>query len=249
MLKLCVIIFSRNETESLFNTFNRILYLSNLRQFKGVISEVFIVDDGSDIEKKKLVEEFFSKIEDSLFFDLHFVSQAAKGISKTVSDVLSKSKENVNSILPLPGHDMFDTEALCQLIEGSKGGELSIGYRANLWSERPFLKYVAAKILTLLYKIFVFPKLIDAHGLYIIPIEIAKKYINPSGGHEILILPLYMSLKKGIKINQIQLNLNPGHLAESLKLGRSKHTRVSHIISSLKIFVYILKDKFGFKTD
>ena len=245
MLKLCVIIFAQNETESLFNTFNRILTISQDEKMRGVIQEVFVIDDGSETKNQKIISAFFNDFKLKTEFDLYFLSQNPKGISKTVSETLAKSKDNVNSVLPLPGHDMFDTNSIYKLIESSAADELSIGFRSNLWSERPILKYISAKILTLFYRLLVFPKIIDAHGLYIFPIEIARKYISPHGGHEILILPLYMALKNGVKVNQIPINLKEGHLVESYRLGRSKRTRLPHIISSIKCLTLIIKDKFN----
>ena len=244
MKNLCIIIFSQNETTSLADTFERVVDLSKKIELRNVIQEVFIIDDGSDESNKEVVAEYFRSLNTNNSFKLHLKNQEKLGISRTVSDVISEVREDINLVLPLPGHDMFDTNSLFKLIEDSCIDEITIGYRSNLWKERPFLKYVSAQILTLLYKLLIFSKIKDAHGLYIIPIDIARKYILPTGGHEILIFPLYIALKRGMKIKQIPITLREGHLADSKKFGRSPKTRLSHIKSSVGILLLILKDKF-----
>jgi len=244
MKSLCIIIFSRNETKSLADTFERVVNLSKKIELRNVIQEVFIVDDGSDEPNQEIVEKYFRSLSSNYSFRLHLKSQEKLGISRTVSDVISEVRSDINLVLPLPGHDMFDTNSLFKLINDSFVEEITIGYRSNLWEERPFLKYISAQTLTLLYKILIFSKIKDAHGLYIIPIDIARKYILPNGGHEILILPLYIALKMGMKVKQIPITLRKGHLADSKKFGRSPKTRLSHIKSSVSILLVILKDKF-----
>lgn len=244
MKNLCIIIFSRNETTSLVDTYERVVNLSKKIELRNVIQEVFIIDDGSDDSTKEILAKYFRSLDKNNSFNLYFINQEKLGIAKTVSEVISKVRDDINIILPLPGHDMFDTESLFKLIKDSCLDEITIGYRSNLWKERPFLKYVSAQILTILYKLLIFSKIKDAHGLYIIPISIARNYILPTGGHEILIFPLYIALKRGMKIKQIPITLREGHLADSKKFGRSSKTRLSHIKSSVSILLLILKDKF-----
>lgn len=244
MNNICIVIFAQNETGSLFKTWEKILFLSKSMELENKIKEVFVIDDGSSFENKLIIDTYFQNLEHNYSFKFHFISQNSLGISKSVSMAVGACLPNTSLILPLPGHDMFDVDSLLKLLSNSSHDQLTIGYRLNLWRERPLLKYVSAKILTISYKLLVFPKIKDAHGLYVIPIELARNYINADQGHEILIIPLYVALKKGIMINQIPIMLQDGHKRESITLGRSKRTRLKHIKSSLNCLSLILQDKF-----
>jgi hypothetical protein len=246
MNNLCVVIFAQNETGSLFKTWEKILELSKKVELNNVIKEVFVIDDGSSLENKLIIDDYFQNLNHNYPFKFHFISQNALGISKSVNIAVGSCLPSTNLVLPLPGHDMFDFDSLFKLLSHSSHDQLTIGYRFNLWRERPLLKYISAKILTYSYKLLVFWEIKDAHGLYVIPIELAKTHIKYNQGHEILILPLYVALKKGIKVSQIPVMLQKGHKRESMTLGRSRRTRLKHIKSSINCFALILQDKFLF---
>jgi hypothetical protein len=241
--KLCIVIFNRNETISLFNTFEKILEIASTNNLNTLISQVIIVDDGSAPIKKDLISEYFRVLEMNYPFELNLLDLRPSGLSIAFGMALKQVNSNIDLIMPLPGHDMFESKSLSKLINFAEKNQVTIGYRANLLQERPLLKYISAKTLTILYKIFVWNKVIDAHGLYILPVQLARRNHDKDYGHEILIYPLFNATATGIVIKQIPINLRSGHKVESKTLGRPSFTGRAHIKASIYVLMTIVRDK------
>ena len=242
MINILIIIFSKNELESLIRTFEKIKELHESECLGDLNCEIVIVDDGSSIDIQIQLQNYFYSAKSSTNMTFKFKAQKQQGIASLVSEVLSETNKDFDLLLPLPGHDMFAKDSLRKLLCSSSKDEITIGFRENLWNERPLLKFVAAKILTFSYSLIIKRKIKDAHGLYIFPFQLAKKVISSYDGHEILLLPLYRGIKSDVKIKEIPVLLSEGHFLQSKVKGRSSHPRLNHVFSSIKVLFKILKE-------
>jgi glycosyltransferase involved in cell wall biosynthesis len=241
MINILIIIFSKNEFESLINTFDKIKELHDSNCFDNLNCEVIVVDDGSDNSTQIKLQNYFDSAQISTKLKFTFKAQKQQGIARLVTEVLSESNRDYDLLLPLPGHDMFEKDSLRKILSSSAKNEITIGYRENLWNERPFLKFVSAKTLTLIYRLIIKRKIKDAHGLYVFPFHLAKNVMSSYDGHEILLLPLHYGIRNNIRIKEIPVLLTEGHFLQSKVKGRSSHPRLNHIFSTIKILFRILK--------
>ena len=222
-----IIVFERNVGQDLFRTIATILRASE--SLPGLEFEIIVVDDGSDekparekILKEKNVLNFIS-LENSL------------GVSGAILSALPHC--NSDFILPIPGHNMFAEEAIINVLDLMGRGDLVIGCRNNLASERPPIKKLASRILRDIYRHLTFYYVGDIHGLILYQKADLENYLELDGRHANAISVVTPVLARGGKLLQTVAPINHGHddRISRRPIDSIPHPRnVKHVLTALR---------------
>lgn len=170
---ISLIIFQKNAGVDTENTLRAVE--EAIANFPKYSYEIIFVDDGSYVFhppqiRSELVSE--SKV---------VVNSTSLGISGAIhTGAMSASKTRM---IPIPGSNMYSSEAISNLIELEPFGDLILGCRNNLSDTRPVLKRLASKILRDLTRTVTFPYVGDVHGIGLYWTEDVRKFMPPKGKH------------------------------------------------------------------
>lgn len=226
------IVFARNERKDILKTVDSILNCMSTLDMKY---EIFVIDDGStDGTFKELSNQKKSMSWSEKDIKVH--RQDPKGIASAISWAVAQAKYNKS--IPIPGHFMFDASELIKLVKNVNSAEVVIGYRSNLFKERPVGKFTAAKILKLVFKLFIDSRVIDPHGLIIYPTSILQNKCDDSMKHENHIRMLAWCKRYTLSLNQVPIRIRAGHKLDSNIKGRPSFPRIEHLKTAAKeVFV------------
>jgi len=197
------IIFARNEELNIERTFNNLV--------KGIQSsdyseyEIILVDDHSEdftYLKMQQLEKLFPST-------IAIRSENDIGIANSILAGFNRSSGRI--IIPIPGHNMFGPEAISSVLGKSGVDLLVIGYRSNLYTTRPLLKYISSRLLLAGYHSFVYNCVKDIHGLNSYPRNLIELSYGYTLGHGFHMIPVTLAIKQNFKIMQISIDIISGH--------------------------------------
>ena len=223
-----IIIFARNEEKFIAKTtFTAISVTRSILKLNGSNWRIILVDDGSDDHTLKVMQDIQKKeIEVA-----KVISQPKLGISEGILKALSEA--DCEKVLLLPGHNMYEHDSIFDVINNSKNHDVVLGYRINLFLERPLAKALAGRILQIVLRIIFNKNLKDAHGLNIFPKSFLKNNLKSDLKHENLIIPVIKSFESNLRIIQVPVKLLNGHKKMTLNQKKRRTPRLSDISDSL----------------
>lgn len=170
---ISLIIFQRNAGVDIENTLRTVE--NAISKFPSYSYELILVDDGSTIFNPPLIHS------DLISETKLIINPKSLGISGAIH-VGAKSATK-SRLIPIPGSNMYTSEALCNLIELEPFGDLILGCRNNLSDTRPIIKRLASKILRDLMRSLTFPFVGDVHGIGLYWTSDVRKFMPPKGKH------------------------------------------------------------------
>jgi glycosyltransferase involved in cell wall biosynthesis len=221
------IVFERNVGPDLHRTISTILQAC--KNLPNIEVEIVVVDDGS-IEKP--LEE---KVLDIGNVVKLLCLEKSLGVSGAILSALPFCKSEF--ILPIPGHNMFAEDAIINVLDLLGQGDLVIGCRNNLASERPPIKKLASRILRDVYRHLTFYFVGDIHGLILYRKSDLYAHLEIDGRHANAISVVTPVLARGGKLLQTVAPINQGHddRISRRPIDSIPHPRnVIHVIKALK---------------
>ena len=202
MLISCIV-FAQNEELNIEKTFHNLV--------KGIQSsdyseyEIILVDDHSEdltyLKMQKLEKLFPSTIAIRSENEIGIVNSILAGFNRSSGRL----------IVPIPGHNMFGPEAISSVLGNSGVDHVVIGFRSNLYTTRPLLKYISSKLLLAGYHSFVYNCVKDIHGLNSYPRNLIELSNGYTLGHGFHMIPVTLAIKQNFKIMQISIDIISGH--------------------------------------
>lgn len=234
------ITFARNEADDLILTLECLRDLGNRLDYP---IEVVAINDGSTDETQIRLGSYFNSGVNPYLIGV--INQPPLGISFAISEGL---KHVIHAkCIPIPGHYMFDYNGLQNLVQRAYSAEVVVGYRDNLRKERPIGKYLAAKVLRILFYFSISKKVVDPHGLIVYPTYLLREVINSNMEHENHIRALSFALARGLSIENIPIPIRSGHKLRSKEKGRPSAPRLVHLKTGLRE-LYIARKYFSLKS-
>jgi hypothetical protein len=137
---------------------------------------------------------------------------------------------------------MFDTDAISQVLQNIKPNSVIIGQRVNLYSSRPFVKYISANLFRLLFFVtFKTTKIKDPHGLNSYPTKVFINALPFMKSHENHLVPLAFSIKNSLEIINIPIRVREQHKKENNRRGVPKFRDIIDSSHNLLLARKILK--------
>jgi glycosyltransferase involved in cell wall biosynthesis len=206
---ISIIIYARDRENDLRDTFLSVRKACIQAEVDNY--EVVLVNDrsvDSTFQQMKALASEFKNIE---------VCQTvnAFGINEAIMSGFAKSQGQI--IFPIPGHNMFDVKAIETILRNSRENRIVVGYRSNLFTSRPPLKYFASRLLGAAYSTLVFNDLKDIHGLNSYPaglIFLAQSY---KLGHGFHMIPLTIAKTLNYEIFQVGIEVSLSHKRRKAK--------------------------------
>lgn len=217
--KVTFLVFGKNNNQLFLRTLEEIS--DACIEIENIQYETILVDDGS---KNKSYQKALKSVERIKVINIG----KSVGIAGAVLSGTRMAKYNY--ILPIPGHNMFNSTAIKNVIDLIGKGRLIIGCRDNLSNERPILKKLASRILLMLYRAQVIHYIGDVHGLILFEKRDILKFLNPDDGHGHAIRIISNVIRENGLIIQTIAPIKKGH-----KTLRSKNF-LNNIPSPKNIF-------------
>jgi glycosyltransferase involved in cell wall biosynthesis len=171
--------------------------------------EIIIVDDGSRLENS-------FQFDKSLIFNFHSVRHPRSlGISEAIKTGLALSTSKW--ILPVPGHAMYGSQAIQNILSLCSKGDVILGCRTNLARSRPPVKRLASRILRDLYRHLTFYYIGDIHGLFLARRTDFERYMPKAKGHGNAIAVITNVVASGGLLIQTAAPVQEGHDNRSSK--------------------------------
>ena len=221
------VMFERNVGSDLFGTIQSISEACST--FTSLQAEIIVVDDGSR-EKPNENKVIQSPLVEQVIF-----LERSLGVSGAILNALPYC--TYENVLPIPGHNMFAVEAIMNVLELVGSGDVVIGCRNNLASERPPIKKLASRVLRDVYRHLTFYYVGDIHGLILYRKEDLFKYLAVNGRHANAISVVTPVLANGGHLVQTVAPINHGHDARPSRraIDSIPHPQnVFHVIRALR---------------
>jgi len=173
--------------------------------------QIILVDDGSDKIKSSNLENFKVSF-------LNIKLEKSIGISGAI---LQGTRHALfEDILIIPGHNMYDSKAIINVLSLLGTGRIILGARNNLDHERPFFKRVASRVMRDLYRHFFYYYVGDIHGLAIYKKHDIENFLKCDDGHAQGVIIVTKVLNQGGLLVQTLAPIKQGH-----KVARSYNIR------------------------
>jgi len=217
------LVFGKNNGSLFLNTLNEIFLLS--KNLKSDSFEIILVDDGSqDKQYQKRIKT--KKIQIINLKD-------SVGIAGAILEGVKKSK--FDNVLPIPGHDLFSSRGIANVIDLCGKGRLIIGNRNNLSEERPIIKRMASRISLRLFQNLISNSLGDIHGLILYKKKDLLQYVRYRDGHAISVRVLSRVLVEKGLIIQTYAPIKKNH-------KKHKAKKYPSIKSVFEVFLVLFKE-------
>lgn len=228
-IEISVIIFFKNASQDLFNTLDTVTKAFNCMH--GYVYEIILVDDGSSnsapdfriFQRNKFITKIV-KLNDSI------------GLSGAILEGLKYC--NFNNILPIPGHNLFSTEAIINVCSFAEKSRIVIGERNNYTSNRPLLKIFASSFLKFIYKNFFYPEVDDIHGLILFIKQDLAKFGDFKARHGMSVLVVTHVLAEGGLLIKTTAPINYNH---KNRIHRKFTDSFPHFKSILSVIIALKK--------
>jgi glycosyltransferase involved in cell wall biosynthesis len=191
-------------------------------------SEVILIDDGSLVP-----------LEESIPLEMRehiqiFRNETNRGIGDAL--LIGCQKAKYNSVLFLPGHDFYSSDAIKLALQLVGKAPVVIGYRTNMW-ERPPIKRFASLVFRNLLKMRTNRFILDPHGLPIYPKQKVLDSLPVGSRHALHIYVLRSISREKLGIIQFPAAINSEYEETLLSGPASYLTYGRNIMSVLKIIL------------
>ena len=222
------VLFCKDVGTGAENTVREILKATS--RLPQIVFEVIVVDDGSK----------------SFNFDLENFDVAIKVVrlkkSKGISGAILEGTTHARyeNLFPIPGHDMYDSNAIFNVLKLLGSAPIILGCRSNLNLERPFLKRIASRVMRDMYRHFFYYFVGDVHGLICYQKTDIEDYLEDFDGHGQNIRLITNVIANGGLIVQTIAPIKVGH-----KTGRNVNfrNRYPDPKNTLKVLLLLTKLK------
>lgn len=199
--KLTFLVFGRNcgiDFQKTIDTVEQVVQL-----YPNIKFQLVIVDDGSNDNPQKIVNEklFFSV--DQIFLPLSL------GINGAINAGVAYVK--FERMIWLPASNMYGVTAICNLIDNSKNVDLVIGFRSNLTTARPFVKLISSLMVRGIMQLFTFHFISDFKGCNLYHTKDVREWLSPTGLHGGDLVLLTQILLRTTRIVQVPTPINELH--------------------------------------
>jgi hypothetical protein len=223
-----IIIFARNEKHSALITLKELSQIPRERGYK-----ITFVDDLSNDGSYDYLKS--AQRSGAIHNSINIQSKSANwqpGIKGSIEQALVN--QDVDFVLPMPGHHMFSVEDVIKVCSESSDKRIVIGRRVNLFTSRPIAKALASKIFAFSFRYFFrFRQVQDPHGLISYPKSLLSDSIRFTSSHENHIIPLLLGRRRGMEFVTLDVKVREEHKRESKVMGRPKAPRLRDIMESL----------------
>jgi glycosyltransferase involved in cell wall biosynthesis len=232
---ISIIIYARDREFDVKDTYFEVLKACEISQVKNY--EIILVDDSSEDATYLCMQNLsFSNKNTSVY-----QTEESTGINAAILTGFKKSKGEI--IFPIPGHNMFNSEAISKILEFSNPNKIILGFRTNLRASRPPIKYLSSFILLNFYKLIINRKIIDIHGLNSYPSFLIEKTRKYKLGHGFHMIPITLGLALNCVILQIPIAVNPNHKSRTSKKFQDNWPSLKSIFAVIRQ----LSTSFGIK--
>ncbi len=209
--RVSIVVFYKNVGMDLKGTVNEIL--TALKESGLTDYQVILIDDGS---KDTFNENFIVPNEKIIQVKLNKSLGIAGAILEGTKHALFED------ILIVPGHNMYDSKAISNVLSLVGLGRVILGSRDNLQKERPFFKRLASRIMRDIYRHLFYYYVGDIHGLAIYKKADIERFLRPTDGHAQGIIIVTSVLNEGGLLIQTLAPIKLGHkIARSRKLSNN----------------------------
>lgn len=206
---ISIIIYARDRENDVSDTYSTVLracIISNVGSY-----EIVLIDDFS---KDSTLLRMQNLAADNRFTSV-YQTEVGSGINAAILTGFARSTGEI--IFPIPGHNMFDSEAIAKVLRFSHDKKIVLGYRENLLKSRPPIKYLSSRLLLKFYKRMIYKDITDIHGLNSYPRDLIEKSTNFKLGHGFHMIPITLGVSFDYEIIQVPIAVNPHHKNRSSK--------------------------------
>ena len=206
-----VLVFGRNNNEDISDTIRAVINASSKANVQ--LRNFILVDDGSRLEMIHNLPHDMREYLTAVIRHDHSL-----GISDAINSGIRFCKDD--KVMILPGHNVFTEEAIQKAFELAPYWDLVLGFRSNLFRERPLLKIINSLIFRVVFRWRISPWIIDPHGLPVYRVIDVLNGVENSRGHAV-----HVSILKGVlKNNALNYVQFPAPITEghSKRKSRSK---------------------------
>jgi len=209
--RVSFVVFYKNVGMDLKGTVDEIL--TALKESELNDYQVILVDDGS----KETFNENFEIPNEKL---IQVKLKKSVGIAGAILEGTQHAL--FEDILIIPGHNMYDSKAISNVLGLVGLGRVILGSRDNLQKERPFFKRLASRIMRDIYRHLFYYYVGDIHGLAIYKKADIQRFLRPTDGHSQGIIIVTSVLNEGGLLVQTLAPIKLGHkIARSRKLSNN----------------------------
>ena len=232
--KISIIVFFKDTGKDLFLTLDTIK--NAFDGMHGSVCEIVVVDDGSS---NSISEVRIFQRNKSIIKIVRLNNSI--GISGAILEGLKYC--NFDNILPIPGHNLFSTEAIINVCSLAEKGRIVIGKRNNYVMNRPLFKIFASSFLSFIYNKFFFSDVDDIHGLILFMKQDLYKFGDLKARHGMPVLVVTHVLVEGGSLIKTLAPINFNHKNRVNRKFTDNFPRFKSILSviiALKIAYRIL---------
>jgi glycosyltransferase involved in cell wall biosynthesis len=226
---ISIIIYARDREFDVKDTYFEVLKACEISQVKNY--EIILVDDGSS----DCVSEAIIFQKNKSIIKIVRLNNSI-GISGAILEGLKYC--NFDNILPIPGHNLFSTEAIINVCSHAEKGRIVIGNRNNYAMNRPLFKIFASSFLSLIYKKFFFSDVDDIHGLILFMKQDLDKFGDFKARHGMSVLVVTHVLVEGGLLIKTIAPINSNH---KNRIDRKFADSFPHLKSILSVIVALKK--------
>ena len=214
------VIFHRYTTDTPITVAERVR--AGMASINELHFEIFLVQDGG-LRKPEISNYILGHDLKLLVKEVHY--SVPSGIAYAMLKGIEHAKYSHACVVP--GNDQYTSESFALITINAQKHDAVLGFRHNLFAERPLPKIFASKILLYGTKFLFFPKAFgikDFHGLTLYKVSIINKYLIGNEGHGIqisLILPLLYD-QKSVLQTRVFLNHKESSFRHRLKFPKPR---------------------------
>lgn len=208
-------------------TINNIVDLNNLTKF-----DFCVIDDGSNKIDSKNIEKFCA----DNYHSINYIrNETTQGVGNAITQASHLS--NKQFTIAIPGHNMFDIYSITKVMDAISNHRAVLGYRDNLFSARPIIKFLSSKLLTLTFNILTWGSLKDVNGLNLYYTHDILRFSSPNSGHGNHIQIMKHLVRSDEEIIQVPILININHNKRSSKKVSDNFPRLKNVIEVIKALI------------
>jgi len=194
------IVFGKDVGSGFDDTVSEIL--NAVKLIENITFQIIIVDDGS--------REF--AFNESKYRGVSLaIIRLPKSVGISGAILAGTQLSKYENVFPIPGHNMYDSISISNVLNLLGKGRIIMGCRTNLMAERPFFKKIASRVMRDIYRHFTFFYVGDIHGLIMYKRSDLLSYLKEDDGHSNAIVVVTNVLASGGLLIQTNSPIKSGH--------------------------------------
>jgi hypothetical protein len=144
--------------------------------------------------------------------------------------------------LPLPGHNMYPSESIVDVINRIENETIILGYRVSKLNSRPILKTITSFIFIQICNFIFKLNVKDINGLVVFPTQFLQKNMISNAGHGHAVIPLVRAHRSGIRIIQTPVKIFTNHKKRKGATLAWHYPKVKNVYSAIRSIYWLIKE-------